>query len=254
MVATTCPHCGILAEITYFPKYHSWTEPLLSWISASRHQWLSGQRDGILDIVDQINALFTLPTSEGGAEKWKMARCGACRRPLFVILDEGEDRVLRTFPPISLERPPDVPIGVADDYVEATLCLSVGAYKAAAAMCRRALQASAVEKGCKQEVLIKQLDELGEKDLLNASLLEVAHQVRHFGNYGSHPDEDGLGEISQAEAENIHRLTWQVLEDLYVNPARVQAVKAALTQKKGQRAPAAEPPAEEDEPSAPGEG
>lgn len=251
MVATTCPHCGILAEITYFPKDHSWTEPLLSWISEPKHRWLTSQRGDILDIVDQMNARFTVPTPKGGAEKWKMALCGGCRHPLFVVLDEGENQVLRTFPPISLDRPSDIPIGVADDYVEATLCLSVGACKAAVAMCRRALQAAALEKECKQEVLMSQLDELAEKGLLNASLLEVAHQVRHFGNYGSHPDEDGLGEVSQGEAENIHKLTWQVLEDLYVNPARVQAMKVALTGKKARREPAAEPASEEDEASAP---
>jgi hypothetical protein len=254
MVATTCPHCGILAEITYFPKYHSWTEPLLSWISSSKHQWLSGQRSTILEVVDEIDRLFTVPMPQGAPEKWKMARCGGCRQPLFVILDEQESRVLRTFPPISLERPPDVPIGVADDYVEATLCLSVGAYKAAAALCRRALQAAALDKGCKRRKLSLQLDELGKRGLLNPSLLDVAHQVRYFGNYGAHPDEDGLGDISQEEAENIHELAWQVLEDLYVNPARVQAMKAALTQKKAERGPAPEAVGEEREPSVSEEG
>lgn len=251
MVATTCPHCGILAEITYFPKRRSWTEPLLSWISSPRHQWLSSQQNQIVDFVDEIDALFTVPTAEGGAGKWKMARCGGCRRPLFVILDEGENRVLRTFPPISLARPSDIPIGVADDYVEATLCLSVGAYKAAAAMCRRALQAAALEKGCKRAKLMKQLNELSQKGLLNSSLLKVAHQVRYFGNYGAHPDEDGLGDVTEKEAETIRDLTWQVLEDLYINPARVEAMEAALTQKEAERGHAAEPPAEQAQPPEP---
>jgi hypothetical protein len=253
MVATTCPHCGVLAEITYFPKRHAWTEPLLSWISSPTHQWLSGQQSHIVELVDQIDTLFTLQPAEGGAEKWKMARCGACRRPLFVILDEGQSHVLRTFPPISLEKPAGIPDGVGDDYVEARLCLSVGAYKAAVAMCRRALQAAALDKKCKRADLMKQLDQLGEKGLLNPTLLEVAHQVRHFGNYGSHPDRDGLGSITKQEAETIQGLTWQVLEDVYVNPERVRAMKAALARKRIKRGRPGEPEAEGAEPPVSGE-
>jgi len=251
MAATTCVHCGKAARISYFPKQGHWNDPLLAWTTnVSLQQWLVQNQNTIRDLVDQLDALLRVQEPDGAWVKWRIGLCENCRRPLFVVLDEQETEILRTFPPVSLERPPDIPAGVADDYVEASLCLAVGAYKAAAAMCRRALQAAALDEGCEQALLIKQLDELGEKGLLNASLLEVTHQVRHFGNYGSHPDEDGLGDISQEEADTIHKLTWQVLEDLYINPARVGAMKSALIQKKVQRSPAGEADAEEPRPSA----
>jgi hypothetical protein len=197
-----------------------------------------------------LDALLRVQEADGAWVKWRIGLCENCRRPLFVVLDEQETEIIRTFPPVSLDKPSHVPSGVADDYVEATLCLSVGAYKAAAAMCRRALQSAALDKGCKHAKLNAQLNELSQKGLLNPSLLKVAHQVRYFGNYGAHPDEDGLGDVTQKEADTIRDLTWQVLEDLYVNPARVEAMEAALTQKEAERGHAGEADAEELQPSA----
>jgi hypothetical protein len=250
MPATTCVHCGKVANIKYFPKSNEWTDPLLSWISTSLHQWLGSNANSIVQLVNELDSRLRLPVPEGNPEKWRIGLCEGCQRPLFLVLDYNETTILRTFPPVSLERPADVPEGVAADYVEASLCLSVGAHKAAAAMCRRALQAAALDKGCKRRKLNSQLDELSKKGLLNPSLLEVAHQVRYFGNYGAHPDEDGLGGVSQDEADTIHKLTWQVLEDLYVNPARVGAMKAALAGKKPQPGSTVQAPTEEPDASA----
>jgi hypothetical protein len=250
MAATTCVHCGKAARISYFPRYGQWTDPLFGWLSTDLHYWLSQNQGQILKVVSELDSLLRVQEPGGASVKWRIGLCENCRRPLFVVLDEQETEIIRTFPPISLERPPHVPIGVADDYVEATLCLSVGAYKAAAAMCRRALQAGALDKACKRAKLKTQLNELSQKGLLNPSLLKVAHQVRYFGNYGAHPDEDGLGDVTQEEAETIRDLTWQVLEDLYINPARVEAMEKALTDKKAEREAAPEPAAEEAQPPA----
>jgi hypothetical protein len=107
-------------------------------------------------------------------------------------------------------------------------------------MCRRALQAAALDKKCKRDKLEAQLDALVSMGVLNASLAQVAHQVRHFGNYGAHPDADGLGEVTREEATSICDLTWQVLEDLYVNPARVAAVESALASKRSRPAKGAD--------------
>jgi hypothetical protein len=246
MATTTCVHHGKAARISYFPKRNSWTDPLLAWTTdVGLQQWLGEQQNTILQLINQLDSLFRVEEPDGTWAKWRIGLCDECHQPLFLVLDANEQRIVRTFPPISLERPPHVPPGVADDYVEAALCLSVGAYKGAVAMCRRALQAAALERQCKRAKLMNQLDDLGDKGLLNAKLLEVAHQVRHFGNYGSHPDDDGLGEVSQDEADTIHKLTWQVLEDLYVNPARVNAMKASLAAKETAPVPRVEATPEE---------
>jgi hypothetical protein len=231
MVATTCVHCSKVARIGYFPVPGQWTDPLFAWLRRETHQWLSNNQSQIVSMVNELDSLFTSQESDGSLAKWRIGLCENCRRPLFLVLDQGEQRVIRTFPPVSLERAPHVPEGVADDFVEARLCLSVGANKAAAAMCRRALQAAALQKGAGKGDLVAQIDKLVEKGTLNASLADAAHQVRYFGNYGAHPDSDGL--------------TWQVLEGLYVNPARVAAVKAALVDKKAGPRSAVQTAAEE---------
>ncbi len=233
MPTTQCVHCGSQSNVTIFPRQNRWDDPLLSWIDdPTLRAWISNQQPTIIQVVNCIDSVLRLQVAEGPAEKWRIGRCENCRRPLFLVVNEAETEIVKTFPPISLDRPDHIPTGVADDYVEGNLCLSVGAHKASAAMFRRALQSAALEKGAEKENLIKQLDALAAKGLLNASLVDVAHQIRHFGNFGAHPDSDGLGDVSKDEAKAIKELTWQVLEALYLNPARVAAMKAALAAKK----------------------
>lgn len=235
MASTTCVHCGNRVSVTFFPRAGRWDDPLLSWIGdPGLRGWISGQQGMVQGIISCIDAVMTLRHEDGIREKWRIGRCEECQKPLFVVMDDGENEIKRVFPPVSLERPQDIPSGVADDFVEGNLCLSVGAYKAAVSLCRRSLQAAALNKKCKKsDRLMHQLDELGDRGDLNASLLAAAHQIRHFGNYGSHPNGDGLGDISEEEAAAVRDLTWQVLEDLYVNPAKVEAVKKALAAKRG---------------------
>ena len=57
-----------------------------------------------------------------------------------------------------------IPEAIASDFSEALRCRHVNAYRATAVMCRRALQASAVEQGAKESALIKQIVEIGRYD------------------------------------------------------------------------------------------
>ena len=234
MASATCVHCGYRVSVTFFPRAGRWDDPLLNWISdPGLRRWISEQQGNLGQVINAIDAVTTVLGPDGALEKWRIGRCEECKKPLFVVLDAGEQQIKRTFPPTALDRPEHIPNGVAEDFVEGNLCLSVGAHKAAVGMCRRALQAAALNKKCKKsDKLMDQLDELGKRGDLNTTLLEAAHQVRHFGNYGSHPDQDGLGQIAEEEARAVRDLTWQVLEDLYVNPEKVKAVKRALAAKR----------------------
>lgn len=238
MAAVTCVHCGTRSTVTFFPRHGRWDDPLLSWVQQEGlRNYISNQHSSIVAIIDEIDNVLTLSRADGKKEKWRIGRCEGCKKPLLLIVSENEEDILQVFPAISLDPPQDLPPGVASDFVEGSLCLSVRAHKAAVSMFRRALQAAALDKGSKKEKLVDQLDELGTKGLLNATLLEVAHQVRHFGNFGTHPGKDGLGDVDEGEAEAIKQLTWQVLEDLYVNPRRRDAMKATLAAKKGPASP-----------------
>jgi Domain of unknown function (DUF4145) len=216
---------------------------MLTWIGhPNTRGWMNAQSTALANLFDSIGEVLTVRKGDRPVEKWRIGRCENCLEPMFVIVDEAETAVMRTFPAISLQRPEHIPPAVADDFVEGQLTLSVGAFKSAVTTFRRSLQAAALEQGSDPKLkLVKQLDELGEKGALNQSLLKVAHQVRHFGNYGAHPDEDGLGDVTEDEARAVGELTWQVLEDLYVNPAKLKRMGKALDTKLGKAGPESSP-------------
>lgn len=85
-------------------------------------------------------------------------------------------------------------------------------------MCRRAMQQIAIDKGASGNRLIDQIDDLHKNGLITKSLHDAAHEIRHFGNFGAHPRDDGLDDISSDDANVILKLTNQFLMDLYVRP------------------------------------
>lgn len=229
MVATKCVHCGNMANVTYFPRQGRSDDPTLTWAdNPALRSWIISQETNLTNLFATIDGVLTFIEQGQQPEKWRVGRCESCKKPLFLVLDQHEQNVLRSFPPVNMNRPKDVPQGVADDFIEGELCVSVGGHKAGVAMFRRALQAAAIDKGARKGTLFEQLEQLGKKGHLNSSLLDVAHGVRHFGNYGAHPEEDGLGEITKPDAEAVRDLTWQVLEDLYINPVKVAGIRATL--------------------------
>ena len=95
-------------------------------------------------------------------------------------------------------------------------------------MCRRAMQSMAEDKGAKGRDLKAEIDDLLAKGLITKSLHDAAHEIRFFGNFGAHPRDDGLDNISREDAEQIISLTWDFLTDLYVRPYET----AELTRKR----------------------
>ena len=118
-----------------------------------------------------------------------------------------------------------IPAGVRDDYVEALRCDTVRAYKAAVVMCRRSLQASCRNLNAEGKNLINQIDDLAAKDTITAALKNMAHEIRKLGNEGAHPDEDGLGDVTEEDSDDIIEFTRQYFEHVYVMPARSEAYR-----------------------------
>jgi hypothetical protein len=54
---------------------------------------------------------------------------------------------------------------------------------------------------------------------LPSALGEWADHVRLYGNAGVHPDK--FGDVSQEEAEEVSRLTYSLIEAIYVLPANI---------------------------------
>jgi hypothetical protein len=82
----------------------------------------------------------------------------------------------------------EIPEHIKPDFREALRCLWVNAYNATAEMCRRALEASCIERGAPpRAVLEDMIDELESKRIITPFLRDVAHKIRLGGNRGAHP-------------------------------------------------------------------
>jgi hypothetical protein len=85
-------------------------------------------------------------------------------------------------------------------------------------MCRRAMQSIAVDKNAKGNRLADQIDDLKAQGLITENLRAAAHEVRHFGNFGAHPRDDGLDAIGPTDADAVMGIVDGFLMDIYVRP------------------------------------
>jgi hypothetical protein len=125
---------------------------------------------------------------------------------------------------------PNVPKLVASDFGEALRCQFINSYKAAVVMCRRAIQASAIELNAKGSRLIDQIDDLFSQGKITGPLKDFAHEVRLTGNDGAHPDKDGLSDVTEQDASAIVEFTTEYLHHVYVMPAMLAVRRASAPQ------------------------
>jgi len=125
-----------------------------------------------------------------------------------------------------------IPENIRKDFAEAKRCYFADAYKGTVVMCRRVVQLVVRDKISDKTVwemkLHKQIDELLKAGLITKSLHELSTEIRHFGNFGAHPQDDGLDNITPEDAETIETFTGDLLVDLYVRPSKT----AEMTKKR----------------------
>ena len=115
-----------------------------------------------------------------------------------------------------VDLPPTIPKEVLSDYIEAVKSFNVGAYKAAVAMARRALQQALEDKGASRgKRLLDQINELRNKGILDKAIASLAHGIRQFGNYGAHPQTDLLTQVTRDDAKLVIDVTKKLLKELY---------------------------------------
>lgn len=225
MASTICPRCGIATTLQVFPPFPDGDQvrELLGWAGdVNMQQQILNQSGPWTNFSGQLDVKFRDAERN---ERWRMAACHNCGRP-FISIHDADYKLLRVLPPQAAEVSKDVPEMVRADLEEAGLCVSMGAYKAGVTMYRRALEGAAVDKGADpKKRLADQLKELQGKGILHQALVDAAREIRLLGNYGAHPSDDGLDKVQVDEAKVVGELTHQVLEDLYVNPARTARLR-----------------------------
>jgi len=94
------------------------------------------------------------------------------------------------------------------------------------------MQLIAIDKGAIDDRLADQIDSLFSKGLITKSLHDAAHEIKYFGNFGAHPRDDGLDNISNEDAKIVMRLTNEFLTDLYIRPFETDKLTKKRKQKK----------------------
>jgi len=160
----------------------------------------------------------------------RSAECGRGSMLVVPAISVGMTVMADVFP--SAQRPykePGVPPDIAKDFEEALGCQASGYNFAAALVARRVLQAMARDViGTTGANLAAEINAI-PGDKLSKVLKDAAHQVRLIGNDAAHANT-----IDRADVEELMVFTEQLLETLYVIPARVLATQA-------KRTPAAKP-------------
>jgi hypothetical protein len=155
--------------------------------------------------------------------------CIICRKNipiLWTIVDiKGNDLLVAIPRSLVPAREPfdfdHVPELVRKEIEEALDCLSVNAFHSFAAVCRRAIQAIAVNLGAGASTKIeKQIDEMIELSGLDDEWKELAKQIMLSGHDGSHPHLPDMDmERSKIPVSLLQDLTYQ----LYTRPGKVKA-------------------------------
>lgn len=132
-----------------------------------------------------------------------------------------------------LPPPAHLPPGIEKVFSEATTCVAVGCFNAAATMFRLCLDLATREKLTNaiasgsnappyktQRDLGLRLPWLFDNKVLPEDLRELSHSVKEDGNDGAHQ-----GTVEQAEVDDLLDFTITLLERLYTEPKKVRMAK-----------------------------
>jgi hypothetical protein len=159
----------------------------------------------------------------GDAYQYSLLECPECSSPIVVSqwhTGDDWDSPSRIYPQRSKWLTPDVPKSVRGSFEEARLCLQAGAYTAAAAMCRRALEAICRDRAVSpKKSLIAALNELKNNGDIDPSLFEWADALRVTGNEAAHAS--GMT-ISRTDAQDTVDFTEAIIDYLYIFKARFE--------------------------------
>lgn len=170
-----------------------------------------GFRPGALSELDIADAEYQ-------GDRFSIALCPRCENPfliresLFGIGDfetVTEEKVL--YPPSERLPLEHVPAVAQKAYEQAVRALSTGLYEASTLMCRKTLEAVCKLKGASGRTLYERLSALKEQGVIDARLIDWAHEIRAVGNDAAH---DSDGDVSVEDARDVLDFTEAIL--LYV--------------------------------------
>lgn len=198
---------------------------------------------GRLAHMPAASGLFYVPPRDGAEQLYQAAyQCPNCRKLNLAtgpcVSSNGMDQSVSSadqytwskgidwMPQLGDSRAfPDVPPQIASAATEATLCMSIGAYRAVGALARAVIEATAKHKKAEGRDLYARIEALAAADHIRSHTKAQAHEVRHFGNEMAHGD--FAEEVAADEAAEIIELMSEILAEVYQSPARLARRKEA---------------------------
>jgi hypothetical protein len=163
-----------------------------------------------------------------------IVKCVNCENDTFIIIED--DIIVDQYPKCVTKVALDVPQDIREDFEEADKCFNSEAFKASVAMLRRALQKSCNELGANpKDRLVDQLENLYKNDKIPKPLYDLATEIRFFGNYGAHPQDDLLEKVTMENAKTVSEFLQHFFEYIYVTPAKVKRTREGRLMRKGKK-------------------
>ncbi len=152
-------------------------------------------------------------------------KCINCGAIMTVKIQNGELLSTPILKEIKIHKLPFAPESINDDFQEAQLCHAIGAYKACIVMCRRALEQMCDDIGADGDTLYQKIRDLQMKGIIQSEIADLFNEIRYFGNYGAHPKNDLLEEITEDDSETVLEITLHVLKHIYEIPQKLKKLR-----------------------------
>lgn len=136
--------------------------------------------------------------------------------------------VIETYPKYVPKKHESIPEHIWSDYLEGCKCFDIRAFKATVVMCRRMMQNVCSERGAKKKdargkwiSLRNQIKEaFPEKDY--SLIHSIADKIKYFGDYGAHPQDDGIDEVNEDDSKVILDFANRILDIAYIVPWKLK--------------------------------
>lgn len=143
--------------------------------------------------------------------------CQECEG-VFTVANLSDGKGWRVVHPIPHQPASDkIPEPIRDEFEEASLCFAVGAHRASAAMCQITLES------LWQDKKVSGLNQLLEKGIISQRLFDRATEIRLWGDIVKH--EPIAESVSKDDAEELLTYLEDILNHVYVEQARYEALK-----------------------------
>jgi uncharacterized protein DUF4145 len=138
----------------------------------------------------------------------------ACNGLVFVALRQG--KLIQSYPPSKIDFDSEnIPPNVLKSFEEAISTHAIGCYMASALMVRRTLEEICSEKGATGSNLKKRIENLQDKIVIPAELLEAMDELRLLGNDAAHIEARSYDNISEEELSVAIEFTKEFLKGIY---------------------------------------